>query len=115
MALRKGGMLRTVLCTGAEPDWAKNTREKIEVIRTEFGQSLAFEFVGSGGWDTTKAADYIGWRETGIGLGDVDALLSIEQKEDGTVEFVVFGYNLIVRFDGVEVAPMDGPYIWVKR
>lgn len=96
------------------PDWAIKALNRLNVARIYEGYSwpLAFEFVGLGGWvdeqgRTLIDAEFVGWRNTGVGKGDADAYVSLhyfQERPDLGVMFDIYGTNLRVFVDEVEVS-----------
>lgn len=108
-----GLVIPPVLRAFEEPVWAKEIRKKLSINRVGAGGiewPLTFEFIGLGGWTDTISSDYIGWRNTGVGKGDSDAWVCIWRQADGVLGFDVYGFGLVVLYNGVLVEPRTGAY-----
>jgi len=100
-----------------QPGWAKEAIAQVYVER--MGQVLRMEYVGTGGWTdnqgTHQTANYIGWRETGVGKGDSDAWIGIEKRADGSIRVGIFGTDdLNVGYGGVRLTQKSGAFLYTS-
>lgn len=112
------GPIRRMLSQLNEPSWAKFVVNNLVVERTigTVVWTLSFSFLGVGGWTEggqNDSAEYLGWRDTGVGKGDGDAWLTVYKDPTGKVSFHVYGNGpggVTVAYLGVNVPPTSGPF-----